>query len=331
MRLGIDIGGTKTAAAIIDDDGALMALRSAPSGYGPEAVIAVAASLAREVLAVAAVSGQAPTHIGACMPGLVDPATGVARHAVNLGVELLDLAGGLGAELGQNVDVENDVKAAALGAHHLLGRHVDSHAESAAGSAGHRDTLAYLNIGTGLAAALVLDGQVLRGPDGSLGEIGHLPMGGDIWCGCGQRGCLETLVSGSALARMWPWPSNPFDAAARRDPEATAACARICAGLFLAVQLLVLTTGADRIVLGGGLTSYGRDLEAGLHAEIDHRARMSDFVAALSLVRRVELLPADMPAAVVGAALLNRPIHPGRSRPGQPTAIPQRKEPACRS
>lgn len=331
MRLGIDIGGTKTAAAIIDDDGALMALRSAPSGYGPEAVIAVAVSLAREVLAVAPVSGQKPTHIGACMPGLVDPATGVARHAVNLGVEHVDLAGELGAELGQAVVVENDVKAAALGAHHLLGRQEGTHAEPAAGSRGHHDTLAYLNIGTGLAAALVRDGQVLRGADGSLGEIGHVPMGGDIWCGCGQRGCLETLVSGSALARMWPLPSNPFEAAASGDLEATAACARICAGLFLAVQLLVLTTGADRIVLGGGLTSHGRHLETGLHAEIIRRAQLSDFVAALSLARRVELLPVDMPASVVGAALLTRPIHSARGRPGQPADVPHQKEQACRS
>lgn len=331
MRLGIDIGGTKTAAAIIDDDGALVGLRSAPSGYGPEAVIAVAASLARQSLAVAAVAGQGSMPIGACMPGLVDPSTGVVRHAVNLGIDHLDLAGGLGSELGQNIAVENDVKAAALGAHHLIGRQDGTYDEPIAHSAGHRGTLAYLNIGTGLAAALVRDGQLLRGADGSLGEIGHVPMGGDVWCGCGQRGCLETMVSGSALARMWSLPSNPFDAAASRDAEATAACARLCAGLFLAVQLLVLTTGADRIVLGGGLTSYGRHLEAGLHDEINRRARRSNFVAALSLARRVELLPADMPVAVVGAALLPRPVHSARGRPGQPTGVPPQKEYPCRS
>lgn len=331
MRLGIDIGGTKTAAAIIDDDGALVVLRSAPSGYGPEAVIAVAASLAREALAVAEVAGQAPIPIGACMPGLVDPTTGVVRHAVNLGIDHLDLAGGLGAELGQNVVVENDVKAAALGAHHLLARQEGTHEEPRAYSTGHRAMFAYVNIGTGLAAALVRDGQLLRGADGSLGEIGHMPMGGDVWCGCGQRGCLETMVSGSALARMWPLPSNPFDAAVSGDAEATAACARLCAGLFLAVQLLVLTTGADRLVLGGGLTSYGRRLETGLHDEINRRARRSNFVAALSLGRRVELLPAEMPAPVVGAALLSRPIQSARERHWPSADVPRQQETACRS
>ena len=118
MRLGLDIGGTKTAAAILHDDGSLAALRTAPSGYGRDQVVRVAASLARDAMAEAG-PGRLDS-IGACMPGLVDPSTGEVRHAVNLGVETLNLAEELEELLGTPVAVENDVKAAALGAHGIL-------------------------------------------------------------------------------------------------------------------------------------------------------------------------------------------------------------------
>lgn len=314
MKLGLDIGGTKTAAAIVHPDGRLAVLRTTPSGHGPEAVVRVAAALAREAVAAAGSTGAGLSFIGACMPGLVDRESGLVSHAVNLGVERLDLAGRLGAALGQPVAVDNDVKTAALGAHHLLDR---------------RDpggTLAYLNVGTGLAAALVRNGEVLRGSDGSLGEIGHLPMGGDTLCGCGQRGCLETLVSGSALERMWPSTGsgrprgrNPFVAADDGDRSAAAAGAQLSAGLFLAVQMLVLTTGADRIVIGGGLTRLGADLSTALLREIERRARASEFVASLHLASRIELVPADLPVAALGAAMLQ---HGPMPTPQRPSGVP---------
>ena len=83
---------------------------------------------------------------------------------MNLGLEGLDLGPRLADRLGVDVRIENDVKAAALGAHHLLGAH---------------SSMAYLNLGTGLAAGLVLDGRLLRGGHGVAGEIGHIPVDPD--------------------------------------------------------------------------------------------------------------------------------------------------------
>ena len=86
--------------------------------------------------------------------------------------------------------------------------------------------MAYLNLGTGLAAGIVLDGRLLRGGHGVAGEIGHIPVDpAGVVCGCGQRGCLETLASGSAIARMWPTddplPARElFDAADAGDEHA---------------------------------------------------------------------------------------------------------------
>jgi predicted NBD/HSP70 family sugar kinase len=316
MRLGLDIGGTKTAAAVLHDDGSLAALRTAPSGYGSEEVVRVAADLAMDALAE--VGPGRLDSIGACMPGLVDPGTGMVRHAVNLGVENLNLAAELAELLGSPVAVENDVKAAALGAHGILTAR--SAAEPAAGSAEGMGfdpvpdrtvpdrTLAYLNLGTGLAAGVVRNGKVQRGPDGMLGEIGHLPVGGDTPCACGQVGCLETLASGSALARMWTPPPgggrDPFAAALAGDEQARAAAAVLCRGVALAVQVLVLSTGADRIIIGGGLAALGTSLLNGIRSELNHRAGESPFLGSLGLPGRFELLPSDIPLAALGAAAL---------------------------
>jgi predicted NBD/HSP70 family sugar kinase len=229
------------------------------------------------------------------MPGLVDPVLGSVRHAVNLDVESLHLAAELGAALGLAVAVENDVKAAALGAHHLSGLGVES-------------TLAYLNLGTGLAAAVVHAGEVMRGVDGVAGEIGHLPVGGDVVCACGQTGCLETLASGAALERMWPdvgshgW--DLFGAAARGDADAARAAESLCRGVALAVQVLVLASGAHRVVVSGGLTSLGDPLLAGIRAEARARAASSPFLASLDLPGRVSFLASGVPVAAIGAARL---------------------------
>jgi len=240
------------------------------------------------------------------------------------------------------VAVENDVKAAALGAWRLRvpsGTGTGTGTGTGIGTAADTDTgagarsaawpgpvgvgpdgwiagkglvaepaLAYLNLGTGLASAVVRDGVVVRGIDGAAGEIGHLPIGGDAPCTCGQVGCLETVASGSALARLWPAASrrttDPFAAAAAGDPLASAAVDVLCTGVGLAVQLLALASGAERIVVGGGLAGLGAPLLDGIRADLDRRAGTSRIIDALSLPDRVELLTADVPVAALGAAWL---------------------------
>lgn len=304
LRLGIDVGGTKTAAAVVAEDGTVRAIRSAPSGRGPGGVVDVAVRLAREVLGDVAVdvgedAVSSGVPVGACMPGLVDPATGLVRHAVNLEVDSLDLAGALTARLGVPVAVENDVKAAALGAWRLT-----SSGSPGSGAA----ALAYLNLGTGLASAVVRDGVVVRGIDGAAGEIGHLPVGGDAPCTCGQVGCLETVASGSALTRLWPetrrLARDPFAAAAAGDAAAVAAVDVLCTGVGLAVQVLALASGAEEVVIGGGLAALGRPLLDGVRADLRRRGRSARLLDALGLPDRVELLPADIPVAALGAAWL---------------------------
>ena len=203
MRLGIDIGGTKTAAVAIGEDGELSDQVRMPTGFGAEEVVATALRTVERMTELAGVPASSFASIGIGIPGAVDSEPGRVAHAVNLGLEGLDLGPRLADRLGVDVRVENDVKAAAVGAHHLLG--------VADGIRAH--SMAYLNLGTGLAAGIVLDGRLLRGGHGVAGEIGHIPVDpAGVVCSCGQRGCLETLASGSAIARMWP-----TDGAASRE------------------------------------------------------------------------------------------------------------------
>lgn len=318
MRLGIDIGGTKTAAVIVDDAGptrpsragssgtgssgdVVLALESAPSGRGPVEVVRVAAGVAERALARLDPRARASvTRAGACMPGLVDPVGDLVRNAVNLDVDQLRLGRELGAAIGLEVSIENDVKAAALGAARLLAAR-DQRAGPAPAAIG------YLNLGTGLAAAIVREGRLVRGAAGAAGEIGHLPVGRTTACRCGQTGCLETIASGSALARLWPasaGAADPFLAAANGDPVADEAVSTLCRGVALAIQILVLAAGVERVVVGGGLAGLGAPLEEGIHRALKEIAATSSLIETLDLPSRFEVLRIDIPLGALGAAHL---------------------------
>ncbi|MEI5584257.1 MULTISPECIES: ROK family protein [unclassified Agromyces] len=309
MRLGIDIGGTKTAAVAIGDDGALSDQVRMPTGFGADAVVDTALRTVERMSQLAGVDARAFRSIGIGIPGSVDSATGRVAHAVNLGLEGLDLGPQLADRLGVDVRIENDVNAAALGAHHLLGL--------ADGTRAH--SMAYLNLGTGLAAGIVLDGHLLRGRRGVAGEIGHIPVDpAGAACPCGQRGCLETVASGSALAALWPGTDRHpslelFDRADAGDPAALAVRERFLTGVASAVRLLALTTDVDDIVIGGGLAALGERLLAGTRRVLSGWAADSAFLASLDLAPRVQVIPRGFPAAAVGAALVGD--EPGRPAP----------------
>lgn len=300
MRVGLDIGGTKTDAVAIREDGRVARTLRMPTGFGADVVLRTAVGAVDELSRATGTPVAEFTSIGIGIPGSVDGDSGRVRHAVNLGLADLELGGLLHERLGRPVRVENDVNAAALGAFHLQGL-------------GSGQSMAYLNLGTGLAAGLVLGGELWRGTSGVAGEIGHIPVdpAGPV-CPCGQRGCLELYASGSAVARQWP-SDDPlpvralFDAAEAGDAEAAAVRDRLLQGTAEAARMLVLTVDVDDVVIGGGISRIGEPLLAGVRGVIAEWETASPFLASLRLAGRLRLLPVDFPAAAVGAAFVGDP------------------------
>jgi glucokinase len=301
VRVGVDIGGTKTDVVALDADGAVLHQLRVATGFGPEAVLATTVDAVTQLADLAGVAPRDFESIGVGIPGAVDSETGRVAHAVNLGLEGIALGDELTESLGVLVRVENDVNAAALGAYQLL---------AAPLGAPGAHSMAYLNLGTGLAAGLVLGGELWRGSRGTAGEIGHIPVdpNGPL-CPCGQRGCLEMMASGSAVSRQWP-TDHPrpvqalFEAADAGDPAAIEVRDRLVENVASAVRVLVLTVDVDLVVIGGGISTLGAPLLTGVQGVLEAWGKTSPFIAMLDLVGRVELLPAGFPAAAVGAALV---------------------------
>lgn len=294
---GLDIGGTKTLGVLLSPSGEQVATATAPAKKGNEGVVAQGLVVLREMLKSVSARENELTAVGVGIPGVVDPATGVVHNAVNLALTELALQTELEAALGCPVRVDNDVNVAAIGA---------------AADLRLEGTVAYLNIGTGMAASLVVDGTNFAGATGIAGEIGHLPVDPrGVACGCGQVGCLETIASGSALTRQWPsTQTHPSDALLAAhlsgDPDATEVFESFAEGIAQAVRILVLTYDPNFVVIGGGMRKLGLPLFEAIDQVFERWSRQSPFIASANLASRVVVLPRESNAGATGAALLVR-------------------------
>ncbi len=188
-RVGVDVGGTTVKLGAVDAEGSVLGERSVPVA-GVADVATILDGMAEAVRALA--GGPPAAGLGVGMPGLIDRAAGTVQESPNLPA----FNGcALRAELAARLDVapelvriENDANVAALG-------------EARLGAArGERDVLV-VTLGTGIGGGLILGGELVLGA-GLAGEIGHVTVDPDgLACGCGSRGCLETLASATAARR----------------------------------------------------------------------------------------------------------------------------------
>lgn len=198
--LAVDIGGTKTAAALVDGHGAILAADAAPTpaSAGPEAVVATTLALAGRLVERTDAAGVRAVGIGTA--GVVDASTGTIVSSTDTfvrwaGTPLAALVGeglaGVGLP-GRPVDVQNDVDAHALG-------------EARYGAARGAPTAVVVAVGTGIGAGIVVDGRVLRGAHHVAGELGHMPVAAaaHLRCPCGRPGHLEALGSGVGMHRHY--------------------------------------------------------------------------------------------------------------------------------
>jgi len=303
--IGLDVGGTKVHGVLLDPAGHVRAETRSATVRGVDGVVVGVVEAVRTLASAGGVELTDLVGVGVGLPGVVDHVDGTVEHAVNLGIEGRAALGPLvAAHLGAPVDVrlENDVNVAAVGAAHLL-------------APGEPADLAFLALGTGLAAGLLLDGRLRRGSGGAAGEIGHLTyVPGGRPCNCGQLGCLEQYASGSALDAAWPGPHERpapvevFAAAAAGDTRALAVRDEFAAAVATAVRLLVLTCDVRRVVIGGGVAGVGAPLLDAVRDVLRTAALSSPFLASMALEDRVSLAPEGAPVGAVGAAVVGRDV-----------------------
>ena len=293
LHVGVDIGGTTCEAVLTDADGAVIASHTVASGRGNVAVVESAVLAVEGALTSAATASTVTSatsdvaSFGVGVPGAVSG--GVVSHAVNLGLERLGLASELAARWGVRPVVENDVNAAAVGTWARMG-------------AGAR-SMAYLNLGTGLAAGIIIDGRLWRGARGAAGEIGHVsidpagPTGPD-----GLPGGLEAYAGGGGI--VFATGSERTAQEILSDPSQDHVRRDLYFGVASAIRLLVLTLDVERVVLGGGLTHLGEPLVEGVTATLQQWAGHSRFLESVDLVGRFDVLEPGTPVAAVGAAML---------------------------
>ena len=190
--LGIDMGGTKTLAAVVNvGSGAVMgsARKRTRAERGQEFVAHRAIELSMAALDAAKISPDQLSAIGIGAAGQIDRKRGIITDAPNLGVKNMPLGEILGKQFSKPVVVGNDVEVAALG-------------ESLHGAGvGYRDFVCVF-VGTGIGSGIVRDGRVCTGFTGTAGEVGHMTVVADgRLCGCGGKGCLEAYASRTAITR----------------------------------------------------------------------------------------------------------------------------------
>jgi glucokinase len=310
LTIGVDIGGTKVAAGVVDEGGRIVAtaLRPTPSD-DPKQTEEVIADVVRELRASHDVDA-----VGLGAAGLVDAQRANVIFAPNLAWRNEPLRAAIEERCGLPVVVENDANAAAW-------------AEARFGAGRGQEYLVVLTVGTGLGGGIVLDGQLYRGRLGIAAEIGHLTVEpGGRRCGCGSRGCWERYASGQALVREAQELASISPAIAERllglaggeplaitglevtqaalDGDQAALEAFQVLGMWLGVGMASLAAVLDpgMFILGGGVSEAGELLRGPAQRILEERLTARAYRAAPDV--RLALLGSE--AGIVGAADLAR-------------------------
>lgn len=304
--IGVDVGGTKIAAAVVSPEGKILnEVRYPTQAIPPDRLI--------ETIAKAITEAKGDYEVGgACVavPGLILSAENKVMFAPNLHeIENIRLDEELGRRTGLSVTVENDANAAAWG-------------EFRFGAGKDVEHMIFMTLGTGVGAGVITHGVLLRGAQGSGGELGHVVLqpGGPL-CGCGNRGCLEALASGTAIQRRAREVANELPSSAlgqlaierqilgedvtRLAEEGDGAALRVLqeTGAWLGVGMAAFVNifNPEVIAVGGGASGAGEFLLEPARNEVHLKARSPS--RDLVEVKEATLGPES---GVLGAAALAR-------------------------
>ena len=252
MRIGIDLGGTKISAIALDDEGStLFETRISTPKNDYHGTI----SALRDLVTLTEASCQQSGSVGIGMPGSISPRTGLVQNANSTWLNGKPFEDDLTKALSRDIRLANDANCFTL-------------SEATDGAARNQHTVFGVILGTGCGGALVLDKKLINGPRNIAGEWGHVPLpwmsadehpGPSCWCGL--KGCMETFVSGPAIARDHERHNGEFftaeqlhERALQNDKNALASFARHSSRLARGLAMIVNIYDPDIIVPGGGLS-----------------------------------------------------------------------------
>ncbi|WFR57454.1 ROK family protein [Anaerocolumna sp. AGMB13025] len=262
--IGCDFGGTKLLIGEIDETGRILNSKRYDTGIKKHTeAAAYILSCLTDYIGEAGFVGK-PKAAGAGVVGVVDYAKGIWRSMDHVETTPIPLAALISDKLGIPAAVDNDVKCA-------------TRAEMMFGQGKYSDNFIYLNIGTGIAAGFVVEGNILRGANNNSGEVGHcvVDLSREEICICGRHGCVEGIASGSGFSKqavclLDQYPtrlegvgkgkvnvSEIFKGADQGDALCMKLTEQAMDNLSNLIMNLVRTTDPDTIVLGGGVVSDG--------------------------------------------------------------------------
>lgn len=316
--IGLDVGGTKIAAAVVGVDGTVRdeLVEATPEDSGAEEVEPILLGLIERLRGRA--GDGVITAVGMGAAGIVEWPAGRIRWAPNNAYRDWPVRERLERATGLPVAVDNDANVAAL-------------AEARLGRA-RRSELVLITVGTGIGGGVVLGGRIYRGPTGLGAELGHIVLNPDgPRCGCGNHGCFEAYASGTALTRMGrdaaaddprgliatlgraegEVTGHTVTAAAEQgDPVARTLFARLGRWLGVGIASLANILEIEAVVVGGGLVATGDLLLEPARAA----AREYAYAPLARGVVPIEAARFGADAGIVGAALLALEEAPARGR-----------------
>ena len=257
--LTIDIGGTKTAAGIVQDAGTELVLIDHTIWSTPADADQVLAAVIENC---APLAGGADV-CGVSFGGPFDFPTQTCVRSMHVpGWAGVELSAELSRAFAIPVTTDNDANVAAIGEYDAASRELPTN---------ECDPMLYVTVSTGVGAAIVVGGSLVRGAHSLAGELGHLPIGHDRVCSCGHSGCLERAVSGYWIEHDHGVPAADF---LSDDDNHARWIEQLARGLWSATVLI----DPALIVLGGGMTAQGERLLAALTANLAERAARSSRV-----------------------------------------------------
>jgi glucokinase len=247
--VAVDVGGTEIKSALVDSDLNIIAMINSPTPKADKTGVETVTAIVGLVSQFS--KQQTISAVGLAVPGALDEPAGTSRWSGNLQWNNLPIRDLLAEAINKPVAFGHDVRTAAV-------------AEMRSGAAKGARNAIFIPVGTGIAAALIIDGEI-RSADGFAGEIGHVNVNGKYPCVCGKSGCLEAASSTLAISKAYEVHSGKtgvtteeiYKLVVAGDPIATQVWNDATAAMARACEVLITILAPDVIVFGGGLSNAG--------------------------------------------------------------------------